>query len=68
MSKSLPTDSIAALIYDFPKLPHPCLRELWQEAFGRPAGKIRPALMLPILAFRIQEKAYGGLSPKSTDR
>ena len=41
---------------------------LWNENFGRSAGRIRPELMLPILAFRIQERAYDGLSTETEDR
>jgi hypothetical protein len=33
-----------------------------------PPGRVRPELMLPILAYRIQERAYGGLSPKASAR
>jgi hypothetical protein len=29
---------------------------------------MRPEIMLPILAFRIQEKAYGGLSPEAKEQ
>jgi hypothetical protein len=39
------------------------LREEWQELFGRPAPeKMRRNLLVPILSYRIQELAYGGLS------
>ena len=35
---------------------------------GKAPGRIRPELMRPILAFRIQERAYGGLSAETKDR
>jgi len=45
------------------------LLELWQENFGRPASPgLRRSLILPILAYRIQERAYGGLDPESERR
>jgi Protein of unknown function (DUF2924) len=65
MSQSAPVNPTSTLIQSLPNLPKERLFALWQENFGKPAGKIRPELMLPILAFRIQEKAYGGLSPET---
>jgi hypothetical protein len=39
------------------------LRAEWQELFGRPAPeKMRRDQMVPILSYRVQELAYGGLS------
>jgi hypothetical protein len=64
-----PTQSAtSALIRDLPKLPKSRLVELWKDNFGKEPGRIRPELMLPILAYRIQERAYGGLSPKTSER
>jgi hypothetical protein len=38
------------------------LRDLWRDLFGNlPHRKLRRELMIPILAYRIQEKALGGL-------
>ena len=38
------------------------LLELWQELYGKtPPPKIRRELMVPFLAYRMQEKQYGGL-------
>jgi hypothetical protein len=51
------------LIRSLPNLSKARLVELWKESFGKEPGRIRPELMLPILAYRIQERAYGGLSP-----
>jgi Protein of unknown function (DUF2924) len=37
---------------------------LWHELFGGPPSpQLRRELMLPILAYRLQEKEYGGLRP-----
>jgi hypothetical protein len=38
------------------------LRELWRDLFGAPPHrKLRREILIPILAYRIQEKALGGL-------
>ena len=52
--------SIATL----PKRSREQLLSLWKEVYGRaaPAG-LRRELLIPFLAYRIQEKAYGGLKP-----
>src|SRR5205814_7583041 len=52
-----------------PSLSRPQLLDLWQTLWGRaaPSG-IRRELMIPILAYRIQEKAYGGLKPATQRR
>ena len=53
---------IAHLLVKLPSLDKPRLRELWQKSFNRPASpRLRRDLMLPILAFRIQELSQGGL-------
>ena len=40
------------------------LRELWAKLFGNPPHpKLRRELLIPILAYRLQEKALGGLRP-----
>jgi Protein of unknown function (DUF2924) len=57
MKESVPNNPTAELIRSLPTLPKAQLIVLWNENFGRPAGRIRPELMLPILAFRIQERA-----------
>lgn len=55
-------DPIADLLVKPPLLDKPRLRELWQKSFNRPESpRLRRELMLPILAFRIQELSQGGL-------
>jgi len=68
MIETAPTSAITALVHSLPTLPKERLVELWKENFGKAPGKIRPELMRPILAFRIQERAYGGLSTETKDR
>src|SRR5579862_4829948 len=45
------------------------LLELWQKLYGRaaPTG-IRRELIVPFLAYRIQENAYGGLKPSTLSK
>ena len=62
------TDSTIELIRSLPTLSRDRLSVLWQQTIGKPAGSIRSELMIPVLAFRIQEKAYGGFDAVSKAR
>jgi hypothetical protein len=62
MKQSQKTDSTAELIRSLPTHPKGRLLVLWKENFGKPVGSIRAELMLPVLAFRIQEKACWALT------
>jgi hypothetical protein len=45
------------------------LRELWSEVFrSLPHPKLRRELLVPIIAYRIQERTLGGLKPATTRR
>jgi hypothetical protein len=56
---------VSAQIRDLPTLAKPALLDLWKTAFGKSAPpRLRRELMIPILAYRIQERAFGGLDPK----
>jgi Protein of unknown function (DUF2924) len=47
-------------------LPAPALRRIWQDLIGSaPATGLRRELLIPILAYKLQEKAYGGLKPST---
>jgi hypothetical protein len=49
---------------ELPTLERKQLQSLWQELFGTPPNpKLRRELLVPVLAYRIQEKAFGGLKP-----
>ena len=53
---------ISTKLQELPRLPKPELLALWRELFAKPAHpRLRRKLMIPILAYRIQEQAYGGL-------
>jgi Protein of unknown function (DUF2924) len=44
----------------------PALRRIWQDLIGNaPASGLRRELIIPILAYKLQEKAYGGLKPST---
>jgi hypothetical protein len=56
-------DPTANLPVKLQSLDKPKLRKLWQNSFNRPPSpRLRCELMAPILAFRIQELAHGGLT------
>src|SRR5260370_952836 len=61
--------SMAELLVQLPSLDRAGLRALWQKSFGRPPSpRLRRELMLPILAFRLQEISNGGLTGQTQMR
>jgi Protein of unknown function (DUF2924) len=60
---------ITTKLQELPHLPKRELLALWQKLFAKPAHqRLRRNLMVPILAYRIQEQAYGGLKPSTRKR
>jgi hypothetical protein len=60
---------ITSKLQELPHLPKRELLALWQKLFAQPAHqRLRRNLMVPILAYRIQEQAYGGLTPSTCKR
>ena len=56
-------------IQELPRLSKPELWALWQELFAQPSHpRLRRNLIVPILAYRLQEQAYGGLKPSTCKR
>jgi hypothetical protein len=56
-------DLVAQRLTELPQLSKPALQELWKELFATQAPPhLRRHLMVPILAYRIQEQALGPLS------
>ena len=51
-----------------PSLENDELKKLWQELFDEPAPRKKRNYLIPRLAWRIQELAYGGLSDNAQDR
>jgi len=63
------TTEITTKLQELPHLPRPRLRALWQELFAKPAHpQLRRNLMIAVLAYRLQEQAYGGLKPSTRKR
>src|SRR3974377_1999713 len=60
---------LEAQLSRLPSLETSQLRKLWHDLFQNPPHlKLRRELMIPILAYRLQEKALGGLKPSTARR
>ena len=56
-------------IQELPAQPRPALLALWRELFkGPPPTQVRKEVLVKFLAYRMQEQAYGGLSPAARKR
>ena len=59
-------DDISHKLGDLPNLSRQQLLDLWQKLYRRPAPLgLRRELLIPFLAYRIQENTYGGLKPST---
>jgi hypothetical protein len=62
-------DTIAQRLTTFPKLSKAALCELWKELFNAPPPQqLRRHLMIPILAYRLQEQTFGSLTTANRGR
>lgn len=62
-------DPLDQRLADLPKLSKTALRELWKQLFSTsPPLRVRRHLMIPILAYRLQEQAFGSLRAASRGR
>jgi hypothetical protein len=62
-------DPIDQRLADLPELSKTALRVLWKELFNVPPPlQLRKHLMIPILAYRLQEQAFGSMSAASRGR
>jgi hypothetical protein len=62
-------DPINQRIAGLTKLSKTTLRVLWKELFGAsPPPQLRKRLMIPLLAYRLQEQAFGSLRAASRGR
>jgi len=60
---------VSEILKTLPEMSKASLCQRWQECFGKPAPEgIRKELMVRMLAYRIQEQAFGGLNPKTRRR
>ncbi len=65
----MPNFSIADQISSLPSLHKQALEGLWREFFNqKPPLRIRKELMVPLLAYRIQEQEFGPLSERAHRR
>jgi Protein of unknown function (DUF2924) len=56
-------DQTAKRLADLPELSKTALCYLWKQVFdASPSPKLRRDLMIPILAYRLQEQTFGSLS------
>jgi hypothetical protein len=54
---------------ELPELSRKALCDLWKDHFGiSPPTQLRRDLMIPVLAYRIQEQAFGSLMAASRNR
>jgi hypothetical protein len=59
-----PPDQLASSLAQLRELSPKELREQWQSSFGAaPPPKLRAALIIQALAYRLQERVLGGLKP-----
>jgi hypothetical protein len=62
-------DSIAQRLTDLPQLNKSSLCDLWKEFFQTPQPlRLRRRLIIQILAYRMQEQAFGSLNPATRGR
>lgn len=61
--------SLEQRLAELPKMDRRSLESLWRELFGNsPSRALRRETLIPILAYRLQEKAYGGLKASVAKR
>ena len=62
-------DSVEKRLAALPTLSKAALCDLWKQFFhSDPSSQLRRNLMIPILAYRIQEQAFGSLSARNRER
>lgn len=67
--KHINPEVVDRLLTELPAMNPKALRKLWCDLFGRMASPaLYRATLIPILAYRIQEEAYGGLKESTLKR
>jgi len=62
-------DQITERVTALPKLSKTELHKLWKELFSTsPPAQVRRRLLIPILAYRLQERAFGSLTAANRGR
>jgi hypothetical protein len=65
----MPDSSVSQRLTSLPYLSKPALCELWRRFFKKePPPAMRKDLVLRVIAYRLQEQEYGGLSDRSCRR
>ena len=60
---------VAKRLATLPALSRAALADLWKQLFkADPSPKLRSDLMIPILAYRMQEQAFGTLNDRARER
>ena len=60
---------VTQYLKELPGMGKAALSQQWQELFERPVpGGMRTELMVRMLAYKIQEQAFGGLNPRTRRR
>jgi hypothetical protein len=63
------SDTLADEIAELPKLSREQLQSRWRSALKtEPPPHLRKPLLVPLLAYKLQEQAYGGLKPATKRR
>ena len=63
------SESITAQLATLASLDKEALSKLWAELFNAsPPVQLRKDLIIPVLAYRMQERAFGSLSPRARNR
>ncbi len=61
--------AVAQLLTEVPTRERRGLRQLWRDLFGQaPSHALRRETLIPILAYRIEEKAFGGVKEATARR
>jgi Protein of unknown function (DUF2924) len=55
-------EPVASRLAELPKLDRAGVCQLWHQLFDAPPPKLRRHLLISILAYRLQEQAFGSLS------
>ncbi len=62
-------DPVETRLTALPTMSRAALFALWKQLFdSEPTSRLRRDLMIPILAYRIQEQAFGSLSARARER
>jgi Protein of unknown function (DUF2924) len=62
-------EAVERILTQLPTMERRALLKLWHDLFGRiPSPDLYRTTLIPILAYRIQEKAYGGLKESTRKR